>query len=240
MGIVNRNNIGFLINIDFNHSEETIEWAGCCSTQLYDILIKYGIVKPSPKHIFINDPDSIRFEKPQQEYMKSKPRIITTYRERDLNKYYIKVDPNITPVYVQVDPNSPAVYIAVDQNMADFYLKEIIHGIDKMIENSAELIAQNKRLINNLDICLKKLEAENNMQLKNEPNAIYWNASEANLPYIVPQIESLPHTADIAKLTATINLNSLALNMNIYGTRESIMSFQKRLDKIMIPQDKQE
>jgi TPR repeat protein len=234
MGMVNKNNQGFLINVGWNHVEERVEWWGRYSNRLYDILVEYEIIKPPKKPIFINDPNLIYFKPPQPNHLYKKPRVITTSRERDLEKFYVKVDPNATPVYVQVDPNSPAVYVAVDPNSAHIYLKELLPGINAMKDASGELMAQNKWLKETLDVCLNKLEAEKRSQpIISDPND-YVNrgkpAEPNDLPYERLQTEPLPETTDIMKLNALINRHCVATNMAIYSIRENIKRFERRMN----------
>jgi len=238
MGIVNKNNQGFLINVGFNHAEERVEWWARYSERLYDVLVEYGIIQPPKKGIFVHDPNVIHFEAPPRNHLQKKPRVITTFRERDSDQFYIKIDPSETPVYVQVDPNSPGVYIAVDSNWAQLCLKELLPGINVMKERSEELMAQNRWLTQTLDRCLKKLEAEKGLQpIINEPND-YMNRFKPSqpgpIPYTKLQTKPLPETSNISRLRALVNLHCFSLVSFIYSARESIKSFEKRMQRVEV------
>lgn len=236
MGVVNKNNQGLLINVGWNHINERVEWWGRYSNQLYEVLVEYGIIKPPKQPIFLNDPNMIKFKIPKDNFKQKKPRVITTFRERDLENFYIKVDPNTTPVYVQVDPNSPAVYVAIDSGSMYVLLKELLLGINLMKNASEELMAQNRWLKNTLNRCLKKLEAEKGLQaIVPEPKGYMNNMKpvEPNaLPYVKPQEESFPEIPDITRLGALINLHCLATNSYIYSTRENIKSLESRIERL--------
>jgi len=236
IGVVNKDKQGFLINLGFNHLEERVEWMGRYSKKLYDILVEYGIIKPPKKSIFVNDPNVIHFKALPKDHLQKKPRVITTFRERDLDQFYIKIDPGATPVYIQIDPNTPGVYIAVDPNLAHVYLSEILPGINRMNENSEELMAQNKWLKDTLDKCLTKLEAENSLQpIITEPND-YVNRFKSGrpkpMPYIKPQTKPLPETPDISRLRSSVNLCCLATSMFINYIRENIEIFEQRMKRL--------
>lgn len=242
MGVVNKNNQGFLINVGFNHAEERVEWWARYSERLYDVLVEYGIIQPPKKGIFVHDPNVIHFEAPPRNHLQKKPRVITTFRERDSDQFYIKIDPSETPVYVQVDPNSPGVYIAVDSNWAQLCLKELLPGINVMKERSEELMAQKRWLTQTLDRCLKKLEAEKGLQpIINDPND-YMNRFKPSqpgpVPYTKPQTKPLPETSNIGKLRALVNLHCFALGSFINSTRESIKSFEKRMQRVEVHLEK--
>lgn len=242
MGVVNRKNQGLLINLGWNHTEERVEFISCYSVRLYDMLVEYGIIKPPKKNMFVNNPNIVHFEAPPQNHLQKKTKVITAFRERDLDQFYIEVDPNTTPVYVQVDPNLPAVYIAVDPNLAHVYLRKLLPGINIMKEKSEELMAQNRWFKDTLDGCLKKLEEEEGLPpMVSEPNDYVnrWKPTEPEiLPYTKPQIKPFPETPDIHKLSVLINLHCLATDMFIYSTRENIRRFEQRMERLENYQEK--
>ena len=51
LGVVNKKNQGFLVNLGWQHWTKRVEWRTHYSEELYDILVEYGIIKP-PKHCF--------------------------------------------------------------------------------------------------------------------------------------------------------------------------------------------
>jgi len=234
--MVNKYSEGFLININYNHMEERVEWWGRYSRQLYDMLVEYGIIQPPKKPIYINSPDSVRFEPPQPDQLREKPRDITIVRQRDLEQFYINIDPNKTPVYVRVSPESPEVYVAVDPNSAHIYLKDMLPKINFMRDASGELVAQNKWLMGALDVCLNKLEAERKQQPVKVSPSDYVSQGRPMEPNVMPyekvQYGTLPETADIGKLNALINLHCLAENMFIYSVRDNIKRFERRMNRL--------
>lgn len=236
MGMVNKYDEGFLINIGWNHVEERVEWWGFYSNQLYEILVEYGIIKPPKKRIYVNEPNVVRFEPPQPNHLHKKPRTITTSRERDLEQFYIGVDPNTTPVYVQVDPESPKIYIAVDPNSAHIYLKDMLPKINFMQDSTEELMSQNRWLRGALDVCLNKLEAEKKGQPVTVGPSDYVSQGKPTdpneMPYEKIQTEPLPETTDIAKLNALINFHCVASNMAIYSIRQDIKRFERRMNRL--------
>lgn len=236
MGVVNKDNQGFLINIGLNHSKERVEWWARYSNRLYDVLVEYGIIEPPKKHIFVNEPNLVHFKAPPQPHLRRKPRVITTFLERDLDQIYMKVEPNTEPVYVKVDPNSPEVYIAVDSNLALMYVRELLPAVNAMKEQSEELMDQSKWLIQALDRCLKKLEAEKGLQPIITESEDYMKRIKPSkvepLPYTKPQIKPLPEIPDISRLRALMNLHCLATSGVLNLTRENIKSFEERMKRL--------
>jgi TPR repeat protein len=236
MGVVSKDDQGFLINVGWNHVKERVEWWGRYSKQLYDILIDYGIIQPPKNPIYVNEPNLVHLEPPQPNRMHEKPRVITITRERDLENFYMRVDPKTTPVYVQVDPESPEVYVAVDPNSAHIYLKDILPKINFMRDASGELMAQNRWLAGALNVCLDQLEAERQQRLIKVSPSDYVSQGKPmdpnEMPYKKTQTQPLPETTDVMKLNALINLHCRGENMYIYPMREYIKRVEQRMSHI--------
>lgn len=237
MGIVNKNNQGFLINVGWNHLEERVEWWGSYSDRLYDVLVEYGIIKPTEKNLFVRDPNVIRFTVPSKNHLQKKSRVITTFMERDLDQLYIEIDPNTTPVYVKVDPNTPGVYIAVDSNVVLECVKKLSPAINMMSDQPIEFMAQNRWLAQILDRYLEKFETERGLQPIADDSKDYLHQFKPSrtkgVPYAKPQTKPLlKETPDINKVRASMNLQCLAAKFFLNCSRENIKNFEKRLKRL--------
>jgi len=245
MGVVNGKNQGLLINIGFNELKERVEWWGRYSEELYDVLVKYGIVKPAKKPIFVNEPDVVHFEAPPEGDLQKEVKVITITRGQDLEQMYMKIDPNVMPVYVKVDPKMPGVYIAVDSNLADTYLRELLPGINLMKEASEELMAQNRWLSDRLNKCIERLESERGLgriprkyelRLRGDPN-VAEEYPEGHEPFFIPYERAVcePFAEDaksIRLLAALVNLHVASLRMYLASAGDWIENFEERLVRI--------
>jgi TPR repeat protein len=236
MGVVNKDDQGYLINVGWNHAKERVEWWGRYSKQLYDILIDYGIIQPPKNPIYVNEPNLVHLEPPQPNRMHEKPRVITITRERDLENFYVRFDPKKTPVYVQVDPESPEVYVAVDSNLAHMNLKELLPGINRMKDASEELSAQNIWLAKALNVCLDQLEAKRQQRsIKVSPSDYVSKGKPMDpnvMPYEKAQTSPFPETMDIEKLGILINTHCSFRNSSIRSMREYIKRVEQRMSLI--------
>jgi TPR repeat protein len=153
-----------------------------------------------------------------------------------MEKFYMRVDPNKTPVYVQVDPESPGVYVAVDPNLARINLKDILPKINFMRDASGELMAQNKWLAGALNVCLDQFEAERQQRSVKVSPSDYVNRSKPidpnEMPYEKVQYGALPETVNVETLSALMNLHCMEENMYIYPMREYIKRVEQRMSHI--------
>jgi hypothetical protein len=133
-----------------------------------------------------------------------------------------KMPPNY--VLVKMDPNSSRTYTTI-----------LLPTINTMYEHIGELKAQNNWLEQNLDKCLKILEAEKGLEpipLGNYQSRPQEESEPWFEPYKEPNILPFLGGTDVQVMIGSMGLTSASTNLFLDGSTKKIENFEERLKRL--------